>query len=135
MIRDTAGQEEEIEPEKEKVTHKAEHEEGDNEVEIATGYDSRMPAVKTNPGRPIISNTAAMVKPEHTNKLNNEETDHRRPAVRKVPSSVRKIGDSFELHASTTLSIKSLLQKLVRAGLDWIGPPWHNLDSEPAAAE
>ena len=117
-IRDTAGQKEVIEPEREKEIPKAELKDGDNEVEIATGYNPRMPAVEIDPGRPIIPNIAAMVKQEYASNAENGEMDHRRPAMRKVLSSVSRIVDSIALHALTMLLIKSLLQKLARTGLE-----------------
>ena len=62
LIRDIAGQEEEIEPENEMEIPKAELEDGDNKEEIVTGYDPGMPAVETDSGMPNITDTAAMVK-------------------------------------------------------------------------
>ena len=76
----------------------------------------------------------AMVKPEHASKLNNDKTYHRRTAVRKVPSSISKIGDSFGLHTPTTLSIKRLLKKLVRTGVEWIRPPQCNRGKDSRTA-
>ena len=50
---------------------------------------------------------AAMVKQEYNSDAENGETNHRRLAMRKVDSDC----------APTMLSIKSLLQKLVRTSL------------------
>ena len=55
--------------------------------------------------------------------------------MRKILSIVSRIVDCFGLHAPTTLSIKSLLQRLVRTGLEWIRPPRYDLDKEPATAD
>ena len=84
--RDTAGQEEEIEPEREKEISKPELEDVDNEVEIATGYDPRMPVVEIDSGRHINLDVAAMVKQEYNSDAENGETNHRRLAMRKVDS-------------------------------------------------
>ena len=55
--------------------------------------------------------------------------------MRKILSNISTIVVSFRLHALTTLSIKSLLRKLVRTGLEWIRPPRCDLGKEPATAE
>ena len=60
--------------------------------------------------------------------------DRKRLSRRRVVSSFGRIVDSFGLRAPTMLSIKSLLQKLVRTRLEWIRPPREDLGKEPATA-
>ena len=115
--------------EKEMPKPKPEFEDGDSEVEIATGCNPRMPAEEIDPGKLINSNAATMVKKEYASDGENGETDHRR-----VVSSVGRIVDSSRLHAPTLLAIKSLLQKPVRTGLEWIRPQRCNLDKESATS-
>ena len=62
--RDTAGQEEKIQPEKEKEMPKSELEDRDNEVKVATGYDPRMLAAEIDSGRHINPDAATMSKQE-----------------------------------------------------------------------
>ena len=123
-----------MERETEMPKPKPEFEDGDSEVEIATGYDSRMPAVEIDPGKHINSVAAGMVKKEYASDGEDCEVDHRRPVMRKVVSSVGRIVDSSRLHAPTLLAIKSLLQKPVRTGLEWIRPQRCNLDKESATS-
>ena len=59
----------------------------------------------------------------------------RKKQARRVDvSSIDRIVDSFGLRAPTMLTIKSLLQKLVRTGLEWIRPPQDDLGEESATA-
>ena len=96
--------------------------------------DPRMPVVEIDPGRHVNPNAAAIIKQEYASNAENDEMDHRRPAMRKVVSGVGRIVDSFGLRSPTMLSIKSLLEKLVRTGLEWIRPPRDHLDKEPVTA-
>ena len=137
--RDTAGQEEEIEPEKEKELPKHDLEDGDNEVEVTTGHDPRVLAPEADPGSRFNSDAAAMSKQEYVNNCvrggdENGEVNRKKPARRKVVFSLNRIVDSFGLRAPTMLTIKDLLQKLVRTGLEWIMPPQDNLGEESVTA-
>ena len=128
-----------IEPEREKELPKQELEDRDNEVEVTTGYDLRVLATEADSESHFNSDAAAMSTHEHVNDCirggdENGEVDRKKPARRKVVSSMDRIVESFGLRAPTMLTIKSLLQKLVRTGLEWIRPPQDELGKEPATA-
>ena len=70
---------------------KPEFEDGDSKLKISTGYDPRVPAVEIDPRKYINPDAATMVKTEYASNGENGETDQRRPVMRKVVSSVRRM--------------------------------------------